>query len=62
MNYKKLLKVSWLLCLLAPLSACNKKNEPTEEEFVEALDGYECFIKYGKNKRASKPHPVAVNL
>lgn len=34
----------------------------TEEEFVEALDGYECFIKYGKNERAKKGHPVAVNL
>lgn len=34
----------------------------TEEEFVEALDGYECFVKYGKNERAKKPHPVAVNL
>lgn len=34
----------------------------TEEELIEALDGYECFIKYGKNERAKKPHPVAVNL
>lgn len=34
----------------------------TEEEFLEALDGYECYIKWGKNKRAKKPHPVAVNL
>lgn len=34
----------------------------TEEELLEALDGYECYIKYGKNERAKKPHPVAVNL
>ena len=34
----------------------------TEEELVEALDGYECFVKYGKNERAKKGHPVAVNL
>lgn len=34
----------------------------TEEELVEALEGYECHIKWGKNKRAKKPHPVAVNL
>lgn len=34
----------------------------TEEELLEALDGYECYIKYGKNERAQKPHPVAVNL
>ena len=34
----------------------------TVEELEEALDGYECMLKYGKNERAKKPHPVAVNL
>lgn len=34
----------------------------TEEEFLEALEGYECYVKWGKNERAKKPHPVAVNL
>lgn len=34
----------------------------TREELKEALEEYECLIQYGKNKRAKKPHPVAVNL
>lgn len=43
-------------------SDCKDGLKFTEEEFVEALDGYECYIKWGKNERANKPHPVAVNL
>ena len=33
----------------------------TEEELVEALDGYECYIKTGIN-RNGKMYPIAVNL
>ena len=43
-------------------SDCNSGLKFTEEEFLEALDGYEAYIKYGKNERAKKGHPVAVNL
>lgn len=34
----------------------------TQEELEEALDGYECLVQYGKNERASRPHPIAKNL
>ena len=33
----------------------------TEEELVEALDGYECYVKCGVNKN-KKMYPIAVNL
>jgi len=34
----------------------------TIEELEDCLDGYECIVKYGKNKKKKHPHPVAVNL
>lgn len=33
----------------------------TEEELVEALDGYECYVQCGVNKN-KKLYPIAVNL
>ncbi|MBR4378089.1 MAG: hypothetical protein IKP50_04340 [Bacilli bacterium] len=65
MNYKKLLKVSWLLCLLAPLSACNKKNEPTEEEFVEEVITFErikSVSKEGLYMQPDETRTIAINF